>query len=633
MLKRARISDGTGDPQGSNARGAGKVSGGRPVESRRSGARPQSGVMKKLGLVAVLAVVALAAVSTVLAVRDGSSPRKIGYTDLIAGIDQGRVASITIEPGKEVRGRWVSGVANGSEFVTTYPVAEASALAERAAEAGVDVEFDGTLPGPARLRVAGIVVQIALVFGLGYFLLLQLRGQGMGGKVGTRAGEAATTFADVAGTQGAAEELREVVEFLERPAAFSRMGARVPKGVLLIGPPGTGKTLLARAVAGEAGVPFFHLSGSEVTGFVVGLGAHRIRSLFARARKSGGVIFIDEVDALGGARGRNRSHNEDDRTLNQLLVEMDGFEPSEGVVVVAATNRPEDLDPALKRPGRFDRLVVVGLPTAEGRAAILRLHVERRGVPLDEDVDFSRLARLTPGSSGAELANLINEAAIAAVREDARSVAWSHFELARDRVLLGKERVGFHAARKEWEIVAFHEAGHAIAGVVACPEDGLHKITIQPRGQSMGVAHFAPDDDRHLHSRGYLEAQIIKGLGGRVAEELAFGAEHVTGGAESDLVQVNRIARRMVYRLGMGGGSGLLVQEEGAPLSAETQSRMDREVREMLERLHGQTREILAGHRDALNALARALLERETLDGPDAMAILAQNGVETQAQA
>jgi cell division protease FtsH len=505
---------------------------------------------------------------------------------------------------------------------------EAGPLTERAEAAGVAVEFDDALPGAARLRVAGILLQFALVFGLGYFLLVHLRGQGMGGKVGSRvSNEAATSFADVAGTQGAAEELREVVEFLQQPAAFARMGARVPKGVLLIGPPGTGKTLLARAVAGEAGVPFFHLSGSEVTGFVVGLGAHRVRSLFARARKSGGVIFIDEIDALGGARGRNRSHNEDDRTLNQLLVEMDGFRPSEGVVVVAATNRPEDLDPALKRPGRFDRVVAVGLPTSEGRAAILQLHADRRGVPVAEDVDFTRLARLTPGSSGAELANLINEAAIAAVRDQSGSVNWSHFEIARDRMLLGKERVGFRAPKREWEIVAYHEAGHAIAGVIACPEDGLHKVTIQPRGQAMGVAHFAPDDDRHLHTRAYLEAQIIKGLGGRVAEELVFGLGHITGGAESDLVHVNRIARRMIYRLGMGGSSGLLVYDEGAPLGAETQTRMDNEVRELLDRLYSQTREILSSNRAALVALARALLERETLDGDEVQAILDVSGV------
>jgi cell division protease FtsH len=402
----------------------------------------------------------------------------------------------------------------------------------------------------------------------------------------------------------------------------------VPKGVLLVGPPGTGKTLLARAVAGEAGVPFFQLSGSEVTGFVVGLGAQRIRGLFARARKKGGVIFIDELDSLGGTRGRNRSHNEDDRTLNQLLVEMDGFSPTAGVVVIGATNRPEDLDAALKRPGRFDRHVTVGLPTADGREAILRLHVEKRRVPMALDVDLNRLAKLTPGATGADLANLLNEAAIFAVRTHSPNVEWRHFEAARDRMLLGKERVGFRAPEKEWKIVAWHEAGHAVAGVVACPEDGLHKVTIQPRGRAMGVAHFAPDDDRHLHAKSYLEAQIIKGLGGRVAEELVFGAEHVTGGAESDLVHVNRIARRMIYRLGMSSTGSLLIHdEEAGALGSDVQTGMDAEVQALLTRLYERTREILLQHREALDALAQALLERETLDGAEAMEVLAAHGV------
>ncbi|MGH7449467.1 MAG: AAA family ATPase, partial [Longimicrobiales bacterium] len=307
---------------------------------------------------------------------------------------------------------------------------------------------------------------------------------------------------------------------------------------------------------------------------------------------------------------------------------MDGFTPTEGVVVVAATNRPEDLDAALRRPGRFDRDVTVGLPTMDGRAAILKLHAERRRIPLAVDVDLHRLARLTPGTSGAELANLLNEAAIFAVRGHSAIVEWSHFEAARDRMLLGKERTGFRALDTEWKIVAYHEAGHAVAGVVACPDDGLHKVTIQPRGRAMGVAHFAPDDDRHLHPKSYLEAQIVKGLGGRVAEELIFGADHVTGGAESDLVHVNRIARRMVYRLGMAASGSLLIHDdESGPLSGDTQARMDGEVQALLARLYERTREVLVRHRPALDALAQALLDRETLDGAEAMALLEQHGV------
>jgi cell division protease FtsH len=551
------------------------------------------------------------------------------YTQLTQAIDAGRVADIDIEPGYGVRGRWKTGPMTAVDFVVLYTVDDMSALLARAERAGVTVAFRRAGESYGYRAWIGLGIQVGLILGLVLLVFWSLRHQMGGGTgLGATAHGGTTSFEDVAGTQGAAEELREIVDFLSAPASFRALGARVPKGVLLVGPPGTGKTLLARAVAGEAGVPFFFLSGSEVTGFVVGLGAHRIRSLFKKARKHGGVIFIDELDALGGARGQNRSHNEDDRTLNQLLVEMDGFSQTAGVVVIAATNRPDDLDPALKRPGRFDRIVTVGLPTLDGREAILRLHAAQKRVPLSDDVDMRRLARLLPGTSGAELANLLNEAAIAAVREQSEHVAWSHFEIARDRMLLGKERVGFQAPDGEWRIVAYHEAGHALAGVVACPEDGLHKVTIQPRGQAMGVAHFAPDGDRHLHSRRYLEAQIVKGLGGRVAEEIIFGPDHVTGGAESDLVHVNRVAKRMVYRLGMGDANGLLVHDEQAgPLSGEAHANMDAQVNALLQRLYEQTRVIVQQHKPALEALAAALLEHETIEGSEAIEILRQNGV------
>ncbi len=579
----------------------------------------------------LLPIAAIIAVATLLpmALATRAPLAELTYTQLIRAIDAGRVASMDIEPGYGVRGRWKTSARTVADFTVLYTAADPAPLLQRAERAGVTVSFRRVGSSEAYRNWISTGALVAVVLGLLFVLFYNLRHQFGGGTgVGQRSGDTATTFSDVAGTQGASEELQEIVEFLKSPNAFAKLGAHVPKGVLLVGPPGTGKTLLARAVAGEAGVPFFFLSGSEVTGFVVGLGAHRIRSLFKKARKHGGVIFIDELDALGGARGRNRSHNEDDRTLNQLLVEMDGFSPTDGVVVVAATNRPEDLDAALARPGRFDRTVTVGLPTAHGREAILRLHADRKHVPLSTDVDFHRLARLLPGSSGAELANLINEAAIAAVREKSKVVSWSHFEIARDRMLLGKERVGFTAPDQEWNTVAYHEAGHAIAGVVACPEDGLHKVTIQPRGQAMGVAHFAPDADRHLHSRRYMQAQIIKGLGGRVAEEIIFGSENITGGAESDLIHVNRVARRMIYRLGMGDDHSLLIYDEaGAPLSGEAQARMDEQVNALLRRLYDETRSILMQHRPALEALAQALLERETLEGEEAMRILEENGV------
>jgi len=587
-------------------------------------------VTTRSALLPVLVGITAAVVAIGLFASRAAGPDTLNYTELLAAIDAGRISSLTIESGHQVRGTWTG--AAGTGFVTAFTQTDASSLIARAEAANIDVSFAARGTSQRVQNALIIALQLMLIAGLAWLFLHHVRGQ-RNGDVGSRSDGGNTTFEDVAGTQGAAEELREVVDFLRTPAAFARMGARVPKGVLLVGPPGTGKTLLARAVAGEAGVPFLQLSGSEVTGFVVGLGAHRIRTLFKRARREGAVIFIDELDALGGTRGRNRSHNEDDRTLNQLLVEMDGFSQSEGVVVIAATNRPDELDAALKRPGRFDRIVAVGLPTSDGRAEILKLHAKRRGIPVHADVEFDRLAKLTPGSSGAELANLLNEAAIAAVREAAPAVTWEHIEIARDRMLLGKERVGFKAQGREWRVVAYHEAGHALAGAIGCPDDGLHKVTIQPRGRAMGVAHFAPDDDMHLYSRRYLEGQIIKGFGGRVAEEIVFGADAVTGGAESDLVQVNRIARQMVYRLGMGSDGGLLVHDdESAPLSAQAQAAMDAQVQVLLERLYARTREILTANRDALTALAEALLDRETIDGDEAMEIMASGGARLAAR-
>ena len=565
-----------------------------------------------------------------LASRAPHAPQ-IPYSELLTAVREKRVESLIVRPGDVVIGEWAgaAGRANGDahDFTVSYPLKDIDGLAARAEAAGVQLTL-AEAPGRATPRsVLTLLVQLLLVGAVGYFVFRQVRGstgeQELGGS-----GASDVTFGDVAGTQGAAEELREMVDFLRAPDRFAALGARIPKGALLVGPPGTGKTLLARAVAGEAGVPFFSISGSEVTGFLVGMGAHRIKSLFKRARKKGGVLFIDEIDALGGKRGRNRSHNEDDRTLNQLLVEMDGFDPLDGVVVIAATNRPDDLDEALKRPGRFDRMVSVSPPTSAGREEILRLHVGRRGIPLHEEVDLARLARLTPGSTGAELANLLNEAAINAARTGDATVRWTHLDAARDRLLLGKERKGFRALDHERATVAYHEAGHALVGVLCAPEDGLHKVTIQPRGQAMGVAYFSPSDDRYLYRRSYLEALIMKGLAGRAAEELVFGHASVTSGAQNDLQQVNGIARKMVYQLGMGHETGLLIHDgEMGSLSPEAHARMDREVQAILERLYTRTREVIVHNREALAALAVALLERETVEGEEAVEIMDDAGM------
>jgi cell division protease FtsH len=557
------------------------------------------------------------------------TPPSVTYSTFLTRLDEGAVGSLTVIPGYEVRGVWSRAVtdgAAGAAFRVEYPTFEVTAVLERAERAATPVTLQprsGLNPDFWRevLLVAGALLLI------GFVLRRQIGGGSEMGAIGA-ARRSRTTFADVGGHEGTVAELRELVGFLKAPEVFQAVGARTPKGVLMFGPPGTGKTLMARAVAGEAGVPFFVISGSEVTGFLIGLGVVRIKKLFRQARKSGGVIFIDELDAIGGRRGRNQSHNEDDRTLNQLLVEMDGFSLRQHVLVIGATNRQEDLDPALLRPGRFDRAVAVGLPTASEREAILRLHVQQRGVPLDADVDLALLARLMPQNSGADLANLVNEAAIAAARERVGVVAWRHVEQARDRLLLGKERTGFRATDDEWRAVAVHEAGHALAGLLFHAEDGLHKVTIQPRGQAMGVAHFSPGE-QVLHTRRYLEGQICKGLGGRAAEEIVFGHDAVTSGAKADLQHTTRVAREMVYKLGMGPTTGLVAfdeRENGGAVSAELHATMDRDVRLIVELLYTRVREAIEVHRGALEALAEALLDRETLEGHEALSILQSHG-------
>jgi cell division protease FtsH len=524
--------------------------------------------------------------------------------------------------------RGAQGKAAQLGFRVEYGNGQVDALVKSATAANIGVAFAPRSPDRTGLSTAIGIVIAAVAIGLFLFVAIGRQGGGAAGstQISTSSGRGKrTTFADVAGNAAAITDLHEVVSFLREPKRFAGMGARVPKGILLEGPPGTGKTLMARALAGEAGTNFFAMSGPDFSAMFLGVGAMRVKSLFRRARKAGGgVIFIDEIDSLGGKRGRQNGHQEDDRTLNQFLVELDGFDPTAGVVVVAATNRAADLDPALLRKGRFDRAVTISLPSVDERAAILRLHAAKRNMPLSTDVDLERLARLMPGTSGADLEGLLNEAAIIAVRAATTSVTWAHMEEARDRVLLGRAREGFTVTNVERRLVALHEAGHAIAGLVYAPSDPLHKVTIQPRGAAMGVAFFQPDHETHLHSRAYLEGQIRKGLGGRAAEEIIYGEAMITSGAASDLQHVTRIAKQMVYRLGMGERTGLVTWDpDSGPVSGEMHARMDADVRSILELAYGEVRELLRNRREELEALGDALLERETLTGIEAVDVMA----------
>ncbi|HEY7290308.1 MAG TPA: ATP-dependent zinc metalloprotease FtsH [Vicinamibacterales bacterium] len=440
----------------------------------------------------------------------------------------------------------------------------------------------------------------------------------------------AITFDDVAGVDEAKEEVKEIVDFLREPERFSAIGGRIPKGVLLVGPPGTGKTLLARSIAGEAKVPFLFASGSDFVEMYAGVGASRIRRLFKDARKHPAcIVFIDELDAVGRSRGgQSLSHEEREQTLNQLLVEMDGFAPNQGIVVVAATNRPDILDPALLRPGRFDRQVTVGAPDLKGREEILRIHAKK--VALDESVDMHRIARGTPGFSGADLANLINEAALLAVRAGRTIVRGDDLEQARDKVLMGVERRSLRMTEHERNTCAYHESGHAVVAALLEHADPLHKVTIIPRGRALGVTMQLPEDDRHTHTREFLEAQIAILMGGRVAEELFL--RQMTSGAGNDIERATDIARRMVCEFGMSPLGPLAFRtpgnpwetERGAGISEATAQRVDEEVRELVLRGYETARQIVAKNRAVVRAMAEELLVVESLDADGIRSIIAR---------
>jgi cell division protease FtsH len=451
-------------------------------------------------------------------------------------------------------------------------------------------------------------------------------------------GPSKVTFEDVAGIDESKSELEAIVQFLKDPKKFTKLGGRIPKGVLLVGSPGTGKTLLARAIAGEAGVPFFSISGSDFVEMFVGVGASRVRDLFLRGKKNAPcIIFIDEIDAVGRHRGAGLGggHDEREQTLNQLLVEMDGFEPNEGVILVAATNRPDVLDPALLRPGRFDRTVVVPLPDIRGREGVLRVHAKK--VPLSDDVSLEKLARGTPGFSGADLANLVNEAALYAALVDADKVTMAHFEYAKDKILMGTERRSLLLSDREKRISAYHEAGHAIVAKMLPGADPVHKVTIVPRGVALGLMQQLPADEKHTYPKEYWLDRICIAFGGRVAEEIIF--EEITTGASSDISQATNIARRMVCEWGMSDKLGPLAygrRDDAVFLGRElghqrdyserTAYMIDEEVRSIVEGQLGRAREILHNSNQALDALAQALLKDETLDSEQVDRILKSTG-------
>jgi cell division protease FtsH len=446
-----------------------------------------------------------------------------------------------------------------------------------------------------------------------------------------------TTFADVAGVDEAKEDVQELVEFLRDPSRFQKLGGRIPRGVLMVGQPGTGKTLLAKAIAGEAKVPFFSISGSDFVEMFVGVGASRVRDMFDQAKKqSPCIIFIDEIDAVGRHRGAGLGggHDEREQTLNQLLVEMDGFGGNDGVIVIAATNRPDVLDPALLRPGRFDRQVTVGLPDIRGREQILKVHM--RKVPLAENVEASKIARGTPGFSGADLANLVNEAALFAARAGVRTVGMQQFELAKDKIMMGAERRSMVMSEKEKLNTAYHEAGHAIVGRLMPEHDPVYKVSIIPRGRALGVTMFLPEEDRYSHSRRHIIGQVTSLFGGRVAEEMTLGKEGITTGASNDIQRATEIARNMVTKWGLSDAMGPLMYDEGGEevflgrsaaqpskaMSDETALSIDKEVRSIIDECYEKARSILEEHRSKMDMMADALMQYETIDSEQIDAIM-----------
>ena len=593
---------------------------------------------KNLLLWVVIAVV-------LMAVFQSFSPRTAGsqalaYDEFISQVRSDAVSKVKIAEDRVT----ISGERRDGSKFTTYNPGDKD-LVNDLIQHNVAIEQVPPPTSPGPLWWIGTILPYVLMFGIFIFIYRQIQagssGRGAMSFGRSRAklrgeNEIKITFADVAGVDEAKEEVGELVEFLRDPGKFQKLGGKIPRGVLMVGSPGTGKTLLAKAIAGEAKVPFFSISGSDFVEMFVGVGASRVRDMFEQAKKQAPcIIFIDEIDAVGRHRGAGLGggHDEREQTLNQLLVEMDGFEGGEGVIVIAATNRPDVLDPALLRPGRFDRQVVVPLPDVRGREQIIKVHM--RKVPLDADVVPMTIARGTPGFSGADLANLVNEAALFAARENAKEVRMEHFDKARDKILMGAERRSMAMSEDEKKLTAYHEAGHAIVGRLVPEHDPVYKVTIIPRGRALGVTMYLPEGDKYSFNRTAIESQLCSLYGGRVAEEIIFGADKVTTGASNDIERATRMARNMVTKWGLSDELGPIAygeQEDEVFLgrsvtqhknvSDDTARRIDEVVRAILDKAYAKSTQILTEHLEKLHVMAKTLLQYETIDAPHIDAIM-----------
>ncbi|MGI4876810.1 MAG: ATP-dependent zinc metalloprotease FtsH [Janthinobacterium lividum] len=605
--------------------------------------RPPNPWIKSLGLWVVILLVLAVVVTLVQGPSTATATGKLGYSDFLTKIDEGSIKSV------EIRGSQIVGKLATDEEFTTYNPGDTQ-LVQHLREKGV--RFDAKPEEGRSLLGQLVVTMLPFIIMIGIWMLVMRQMQNGAGKGAMGFGksrakllqqkEGRVTFDDVAGIDEAREELQEIVEFLKDPSKFNRLGGKIPKGALLVGPPGTGKTLLARAIAGEANVPFFNISGSDFVEMFVGVGASRVRDMFEQGKKSAPcIIFIDEIDAVGRSRGAGLGGGNDEReqTLNQLLVEMDGFDGNEGIIIVAATNRPDVLDPALLRPGRFDRQVIVGRPDIEGREKILAVHMKK--VPLAPDVNGRVIARGTPGFSGADLANLVNEAALLAARRGKRLVAMQEFEDAKDKVMMGAERRSMVMTDEEKKMTAYHEAGHAVVSCHEAASDPIHKATIIPRGRALGMVMRLPERDSYSYHRDKMYANLSVSMGGRVAEELIFGHDKVSSGASSDISYATDLAKNMVTQWGMSDKLGPLKygdnQEEvflghsvtrTQNVSEETARMIDSEVKSIVTHGYDRAKQVLSDNIDQLHALAGALIELETLSGDEIKRVLAGERVD-----